>query len=75
MKDSNLLLNSDIDSEFLILISKKNQSFKVEGKSSYYLEFMYSSLVVISLKLCRVWSIFHICHFMFFLLTGIICET
>ena len=32
MKDNNLLLNSDIDSEFLILISKENQSFKVEGK-------------------------------------------
>ena len=31
MKDNNLLLNSDIDSEFLILISKENQSFKVEG--------------------------------------------
>ena len=32
MKDNKLLLNSDIDSEFLILISKENQSFKVEGK-------------------------------------------
>ena len=32
MKDNNLLLNSDIDSEFLILISKEKQLFKVEGK-------------------------------------------
>ena len=32
MKDNKLLLNSDIDSEFLILISKENQSFKVEEK-------------------------------------------
>ena len=32
MKDNNLLLNNDIDSEFLVLISKENQSFKVEGK-------------------------------------------
>ena len=35
MKDRNLLLNSDIDSEFLILISKENQSFKGEGKKEY----------------------------------------
>ena len=34
MKDNNLLLNCDIDSEFLILISKENQSFKVERKKS-----------------------------------------
>ena len=32
MKGNNLLLNSDTDSKFLILISKQNQSFKVEGK-------------------------------------------
>ena len=31
MKGNNLLLNSDIDSEFLILISKENQLFIVEG--------------------------------------------
>ena len=35
MKDNNLLLNSDIDSEFLILISKENQSFKVQGEKEY----------------------------------------
>ena len=35
MKDNNLLLNNDIESEFLILISKENQSFKVEGKNEY----------------------------------------
>ena len=34
MKDNSLLLNSDIDSEFLILISKENQSVTVEGKNS-----------------------------------------
>ena len=34
MKDNNLLLNSNIDSGFLILISKENQPFKVEGKKS-----------------------------------------
>ena len=33
MKDNNLLLNNE--SEFLILISKENQSFKVEGKNEY----------------------------------------
>ena len=32
MSDSNLLLKTKINSEFLILISKLNQSFKVEGK-------------------------------------------
>ena len=31
MKDNSLLFNKDIDSEFLVLISKENQSFKVEG--------------------------------------------
>ena len=35
MKDNSLLLNSDTNSEFLILISKENQSFKVEGKKEY----------------------------------------
>ena len=35
MKDNNLLLNSDIDSEFLTLISKENESFKVVGKKEY----------------------------------------
>ena len=34
MKDNNLLLNSDIDSEFLRLISKENQVFKAEVKKS-----------------------------------------
>ena len=35
MKDNNLLLNSDIDTEFPILISKENQLFKVKGKKEY----------------------------------------
>ena len=35
ISDSNLLLKTEIDSEFLILISKSNQSFKVEGKKEY----------------------------------------
>ena len=41
MKDNNLLLNNDIDSEFLVLISKENQSFKVEGKKKYLKQFWY----------------------------------
>ena len=32
MKDNNLLLNNEIDSEFSMLISNRNQFFKVEGK-------------------------------------------
>ena len=32
MKDNNLILNNEIDSEFLMLISNWNQSHKVEGK-------------------------------------------
>ena len=32
MKDNNLILNNEIDSEFLMLISNWNQSPKVEGK-------------------------------------------
>ena len=32
MKDNNLLLNIEIESEFLMLRPKSNQSFKVEGK-------------------------------------------
>ena len=32
MKDNNLILNTEIDSEFLVLISNRNHSFKVEGK-------------------------------------------
>ena len=35
MKDNNLLLNNDIESEFLILIFKESQPFKVEGKNEY----------------------------------------
>ena len=35
MKDDKLILNSDIDSEFLILISKENLLFKVERKKEY----------------------------------------
>ena len=35
MKENSPLLNSDIDSEFLILIPKENQLFKVEGKKEY----------------------------------------
>ena len=32
MKDNNLLLNNEIDSEFLMLISNQNLSFKVKSK-------------------------------------------
>ena len=35
MKDNKLLLNNKFDSEFLMLISNRNQSFKVEGKKEY----------------------------------------
>ena len=35
MKDNNLLLNIEIDSEFLMLRSKLNKSFSVEGKKEY----------------------------------------
>ena len=38
MKDNNLLLNNDIESEFFILISKENQSFKAEGKNEYLMQ-------------------------------------
>ena len=32
MKDNSLHLNKEIDSEFLMLISKLSQSFRAEGK-------------------------------------------
>ena len=32
MKGNNLLLNNEIDSEFLMLISNRNQSIKVKGE-------------------------------------------
>ena len=32
MKGNNLLLNNEIDSEFLMLISNQNQSIKVKGE-------------------------------------------
>ena len=35
MKDNNLPLNNEIDSDFRMLISNWNQSFKVEGKKKY----------------------------------------
>ena len=35
MKDSNVLLNIKIDSKFLMLRSKMNQSLRVEGKKEY----------------------------------------
>ena len=35
ISNSNLLLKNKIDSEFLILISKLNQPFKIEGKKEY----------------------------------------
>ena len=35
IKDNNLLLNIEIDSEFLMLRSKLNKSFSVEGKKVY----------------------------------------
>ena len=34
IKDNSLHLNIEIDSEFLMLISKLNQSFRVEGKNN-----------------------------------------
>ena len=33
MKDNNLLSKIEIDSEFLILTSRLNQSFRVQGKN------------------------------------------
>ena len=33
--DANLLLNNEIDSEIFMLISNRNQWFKVEGKNEY----------------------------------------
>ena len=41
--DSNLFLKSEIDSEFLILSTKLNQSCKVEGKKRI-LEKMFSTM-------------------------------
>ena len=35
IKDNNLLLKIEIDSEFLILTSRLNQLFRVEGKNEY----------------------------------------
>ena len=35
ISNSNLLLKNKIDSEFLILISKLNQPFKIERKKEY----------------------------------------
>ena len=35
MNDNNRLLNTAIDSEFLIVISKLNQSLNVEGKKEF----------------------------------------
>ena len=35
IKDNNLLLKIEIDSEFLILTSRLNQSFRVQGKNEY----------------------------------------
>ena len=38
ISDSNLLLKTEIDSEFVIVWSNLNQSFKVEGKKEYLKE-------------------------------------
>ena len=35
IKDNNLLFNIEIDSEFLMLISRWNQSFRVNRKKEY----------------------------------------
>ena len=35
IKDNNLLLKIEIDSEFLILTSRLNQLLRVEGKNEY----------------------------------------
>ena len=37
-KDVNLLLNNENVSEIVLLISNRNQSFKVEGKNEYMKE-------------------------------------
>ena len=39
MKDNSLHLNKEIDSECLMLISKLNQSFRVEGKKEFLKQF------------------------------------
>ena len=43
IKDNNLLLNNEIDSEFLMLRSKLNESFRVNGKKRV-LETIYSTV-------------------------------
>ena len=48
MKNNNLLLNDKIDSEFLMLISNRNQSFKVEGKKESVRSAIVSHKIVIS---------------------------
>ena len=40
MKDNDLHLSNEIYSEFLMLISNWNQSFKVEGKKEYLKQFV-----------------------------------
>ena len=40
IKDNSLHLNKEIDSEFLMLISKLNQSFRVEGKKEFLKQFV-----------------------------------
>ena len=41
IKDNNLLLNTETDSEFLILRSKLSQSFSVEGEKEYLKQFVW----------------------------------
>ena len=54
IKDNNLLLNIEIDSEFLILRSKLNQSFRVERKKDYLKQFVQHLKVGILLFLVLV---------------------
>ena len=49
-----MLLNIEIDSEFLILRSKLNQSFRVDGKKEYLKQFVQQLKVGILLFLVLV---------------------
>ena len=60
MKD-NLLLNNDIESEFLISISKENQLFKVEGeKEQLKLHNKVTKRIHLTLLLDDVWKYEHV---------------
>ena len=55
-KDNNLLLKIEIDSEFLILTYRLNQSFRVQGKNEYLkqsaLQLQIGSYLFLVLKVC-----------------------